>query len=87
LSPVKELSLKMLTYKTVALLVILSAQRCQTLHFLDIRNMVLTDKIVKFSIGDKLKQTKPGKHVHMNWSFLYTQQILVFVLLLLLKNT
>ena len=54
----------MLTYKTVALLVILSAQRCQTLHFLDIRNMLLTDKIVKFSIGDKLKQTKPGNHVH-----------------------
>ena len=26
--------------------------------------MVLTDSIVKFSIGDKLKQTKPGKHVH-----------------------
>jgi len=24
--------------------------------------MVLTDKIVKFSIGDKLKQTKPEKH-------------------------
>lgn len=64
LSPVKDLSLKMLTYKTVALLGILSAQRCQTLHFLDIRNMVLSDKIVKFSIGDKLKQTKPGKHVH-----------------------
>ena len=30
LTPVKELSLKMLTYKTVALLGLLSAQRCQT---------------------------------------------------------
>ena len=26
--------------------------------------MVLTYKIVKFSIGDKLKQAKPGKHDH-----------------------
>ena len=33
LSPVKELSLKMLTYKTVAFLGILSAQRCQTFIF------------------------------------------------------
>lgn len=64
LSPVKELTLKMLTYKTVALLGLLSAQRCQTLYFLDIRNVVINSSTVKFSIGDKLKQTKPGKHVH-----------------------
>ena len=64
LSPVKELTLKMLTLKTVALLGLLSAQRCQTLYFLDIRNMVINSSTVKFSIGDKLKQTKPGKHVH-----------------------
>ncbi|XP_068689820.1 uncharacterized protein [Montipora foliosa] len=64
LSPVKELTLKMLTYKTVALLGLLSAQRCQTLFFLDIRNMVINSSTVKISIGDKLKQTKPGKHVH-----------------------
>lgn len=64
LSPVKELTLKMLTYKTVVLLGLLSAQRCQTLFFLDIRNMVINSSTVKISIGDKLKQTKPGKHVH-----------------------
>ncbi|XP_074612234.1 uncharacterized protein LOC141866599 [Acropora palmata] len=64
LSPVKELTLKMLTYKTVALLGLLSAQRCQTLYFLDIRNMVINSSTVKISIGDKLKQTKPGKHLH-----------------------
>ena len=54
----------MLIYKTVALLGLLSAQRCQTLYFLDIRNVVINSSTVKFSIGDKLKQTKPGKHVH-----------------------
>ena len=64
LSPVKELTVKMLTYKTVALLGLFSAQRCQTLYFLDIRNMVINSSTVKISIGDKLKQTKPGKHVH-----------------------
>ena len=26
--------------------------------------MVVNNSIVKFSIGDKLKQTKPGKHLH-----------------------
>ena len=60
LSPVTELSLKMLKLKTVALLELLSAQRCQTLYFLDIRNMVISSSTVKFSIGDKLKQTKSG---------------------------
>ncbi|CAH3029057.1 unnamed protein product [Porites evermanni] len=63
LSSVKELLLKMLTYKTVTLLGILSAQRCQTLYFLDIPNMVVNNSIVKFSIGDPLKQTKPGKYL------------------------
>ena len=65
LSPLKELTLKMLTHKTVALLGLLSAKRCQTLYFLDIRNMVINSSTVKFSIGDKLKQTiEPGKHLH-----------------------
>ena len=54
----------MLTLKTVALLGLLAAQRCQTFYFLDVRNMVINSSNVKFSIGDKLKQTKPGKHVH-----------------------
>ena len=54
----------MLTYKTVTLLGILSAQRCQTLYFFDIQNMVVNNSIVKFSIGVQLKQTKPGKYLH-----------------------
>lgn len=54
----------MLTHKNVALLGLLSAQRCQTLYFLDIRNMAINSSTVKFSIGDKLQQNKLGKHVH-----------------------
>ena len=36
----------------------------QTVHLLDIRNMSITDSIVKVSIGDKLNQTRPGYHLH-----------------------
>ena len=63
-SPNGNLDLKMLTFKTVTLLTLLSAQRMQTVHLLDIRNMSITDSIVKVSIGDKLKQTRPGYHIH-----------------------
>ena len=60
----KDLSHKMLTLKTVTLLTILSAQRIQTVHLLDIRNMLVSDSLVKVSIGDRLKQTRPGYHLH-----------------------
>ena len=63
-SPNGNLDLKMLTFKTVTLLTLLSAQRLQTVHLLDIRNMSITDSIVQVSIGDKLKQTRPGYHIH-----------------------
>lgn len=63
-SPNGKLDLKMLTFKTVTLLTLLSAQRMQTVHLFDIRNMSITDSIVKVSIGDKLKQTRPGYHLH-----------------------
>jgi len=42
----------MLTFKTVTLLTLLSAQKMQT------------DSIGKVSIGDKLKQTRPGYHLY-----------------------
>ena len=62
-SPVGKLSLKMLTLKTVTL-TILSAQRIQTVYLLDIRNMLVSDAVVKVCLGDKLKQTRPGYHLH-----------------------
>lgn len=63
-SAVEKLDLKMLTFKTVTLLTLLSAQRIQTVHLLDIRNVDLSESIVKISVGDKLKQTRPGYHPH-----------------------
>ena len=50
--------------KTVTLLTLLSAQRIQTVHLLDIRNVDLSESIVKISVGDKLKQNRPGYHLH-----------------------
>ena len=63
-SPVENLDLKMLTFKTVTLLTSPSAQRIQTVHLLDVRNVDLSESIVKISVGDKLKQTRPDFHLH-----------------------
>lgn len=54
----------MLIFKTVTLSILLSAQRIQTVHLIDIRNVDLSESIVKISVGDKLKQTRPGYHLH-----------------------
>ena len=63
LHPIPELSLKTMTKKLTMLLCLLTGQRCQTLTKLDVSLMqALPDKYV-FSIGEKLKTTKPGKHV------------------------
>lgn len=62
LSPVKDLSLKDLTFKLVTLTALLSGQRLQCLHLLDIRNMTLTKSVCKFRIGDLVKTSRPGAH-------------------------
>ena len=54
----------MLTLKTVTLLTILSAPRTQTVHLLDIRNILVSDSICKVSVGYKFKQTRPCYHLH-----------------------
>ena len=63
LSPVKDISLKMLSHKLVMLLILLSGQRGQTVHLLDVRNMNLSQGYAKFTIGDPIKTTRPGHHV------------------------
>ena len=58
-----ELELKTLTKKMTMLLCLLTGQRCQTLTKLDINLMqTLQDKIV-FTVGEKLKTTRPGRHL------------------------
>ena len=63
LSPVKYISVALLTKKLVMLMLLLSGQRGQSIHLLDVRNMTLTFSTATFRIADVLKTTKPGSHV------------------------
>ena len=63
LSPVKDISLKMLSKKLVMLFALLSAQRAQTLHLLDIHDMTLSYSKVTFQINNLVKQSRPGRHL------------------------
>lgn len=62
LSPVKSLSLKNLTHKTVTLIWLLSGQRGQSVQLIDKRNLTLTAHSLKIRFGDVLKTTRPGHH-------------------------
>ena len=59
----ERLDLKMLSYKTVMLLALLTGQRRQTLHALDITNMDLNEEKCTFVIKSLLKTSRPGKHL------------------------
>ena len=63
LGPPKELSLKILTYKVVMLLALLSRQRRQTLHALYMNSMQLTLDKCTFSISTLLKTSRIGHHL------------------------
>lgn len=58
LSPLSSLSLLQLSHKLVMLLALLSGQRGQTLHLIDIRNIHLQENSRKIVIGDMLKTSK-----------------------------
>ena len=58
-----ELSTIQLSRKLVMLMLLLSGQRGQTLHLLDIRNMSVSISRVSFRIGDPLKTSRPGDHL------------------------
>lgn len=61
LTPISSLSLLKLSQKLLMLL--LSGQRGQTLHLIDIRNIHLQDSCVKIVIGDLLKTSDNKKHL------------------------
>ena len=63
LEPVNALDLKVLTLKFTMLLCLLTGQRCQTLSKLDITLMQKSPGKYVFTIGEKLKTTRPGKHL------------------------
>ena len=62
LHPLNELSLKLLSFKVVMLLALLSGQRCQTLHSLTTRDMKVYHNKVVFIVSELTKTSKPGKH-------------------------
>ena len=55
-----ECSLKDLTLKLVTLMSLVSAQRGQTIHYLSLEDMVVSETSVTFIISKPLKQSKPG---------------------------
>lgn len=63
LYPIRTLDLKALTEKLTMLLCLLTGQCCQTITKLDINHMQeLPDKYI-FTFGEKIKTTRPGKHL------------------------
>lgn len=60
LSPVKSLDLQQLTLKTCMLLAMLTAQRQQTLHCLNVEDMDITSDKFIFRVNNILKTSKPG---------------------------
>ena len=62
LSPLNKLSLKELSLKLTMLIALMSGQRCQTIHALNISQMTLLDDLCIFFIKELLKTSKPGKH-------------------------
>ncbi|XP_062579177.1 uncharacterized protein LOC134241105 [Saccostrea cucullata] len=63
LIPVNTISLRLLSWKLAMLIALLTGQRCQSLHLIDIRNIFIYNVFVKIHFGDLLKQSKPGSHL------------------------
>ena len=59
-SPGKYLPDKLLTCKLATLIMLVTGQRVQTLHALNLENMSIQSGHVSFFISDKLKQFRPG---------------------------
>ena len=62
LHPVELLSLKDLSFKFLMLLLLVSGQQGQTIHMLDLNDMIVSDNGFTFVIVNHLKQSRPGYH-------------------------
>ena len=58
-APARELTLKLLTFKLVTLLAIVSGKRCQTIHNFNIKDCIVKRKKVVFTIKENLKHNSP----------------------------
>ena len=63
LGPADRLPIARLTERLATLIFILSGQRDQTLQFIDVRNIWLTETSCTIIIGDLVKNSRPGFHV------------------------
>lgn len=59
----QELSLKDLSLKLTMLLHLTTGQRGQTVHLFDINHIQAVGDMYRITVMDKLKQSKPGKHL------------------------
>ena len=59
--PLSNLSLKLLTYRLIALLALASAQRTQTLKFLDVSMLKFDNSGATFRLKNLTKTDKPGR--------------------------
>ena len=69
LAPLRELSLKLLTLKTVMLCALASAQRQQTLSALDLNFRKESQDSTSFVVTDRLKTSRPGKSIEITFSY------------------
>ena len=68
LAPLRELSLKLLTFKTVMLCALTSAQRQQTLCALDLNFKKESQNSISFVVTERLKTSRPGKTIEVTFS-------------------
>lgn len=59
-SPLAVLDLESLTLKLLMLIALVSAQRGQSLHMLDISYMKVTEATYEFTLPEHVKQSRPG---------------------------
>ena len=81
LAPLRELSLKLLTLKTVMLCALASAQRQQTLSALDLSFRKESRDSISFVVTDRLKTSRPGTSTEITFSSSGCASIFPFVAL------
>jgi len=59
--PLAHLTLKDLTLKLVILIALVTAQRRQVIHFLDLAHMTKSEEKISFQLTSSVKTSKPGK--------------------------
>ena len=59
-----KLSLAQFSRKAATLTILLTAQRTQSIHLIDIQNVTVNKSKVKIKYGDLLKQSRPGHHIN-----------------------